>query len=88
MPNVVTLDKTLRHPEVIPRRNATFDKEKNNSFKIYLTQPARDGLANKQLIELLARHLKVIKYQIKIIQGEKSRNKVVEIDSRFAAVKK
>ena len=34
----------------------------------------------EQLIELLAKHLNLKKYQIKIIQGEKSRDKVIEID--------
>ena len=48
-------------------------------FKVYLTKPAHDGLANEQLIELLAGYLKVKRYQVKIIKGLKSRDKIVEI---------
>jgi len=87
MPNVVTQDEILRHPEASLRRKATFGKKENNSFKAYLTKAAHNGLANKQLIELLANHFKVKKYQIKIIKGEKARNKVIEIDARVDAGK-
>ncbi len=65
---------------VISKSGRNLIKKENNYFKVYLTQPAHSGLANKQLIELLAKHLNLKKYQIKIIQGEKSRDKVIEID--------
>lgn len=64
---------------VIPKASRNLVKEENAKFKVYLTKPAEDGLANEQLIELLARHFKVKKYQVRIIKGEKSRNKSVEI---------
>jgi len=54
-------------------------KQEPKGLKVYLTKPAQDGLANEQLISLLVEHLKVKKYQLKIIQGDKSRNKLVEI---------
>ena len=73
---------------VIPKSSRSLIKEENGSLKAYLTLAPHDGLANKQLIELLAGHLKVRKYQIKIIKGEKSRNKVVEIDSPSGAGQK
>ncbi|MFH0913036.1 MAG: DUF167 domain-containing protein [Candidatus Omnitrophota bacterium] len=66
---------------VIPKASRNFIRQENNRYKVYLTRPAHDGLANKQLIELLAKHLSLKKYQIKIIHGEKSRDKVVEIDA-------
>lgn len=65
---------------VIPKASRNLIKKEKDSLKAYLTKPQEKGLANKQLIELLAAHLKVKKYQIKIIKGEKSQNKVVEID--------
>ncbi len=65
---------------VIPKASRNLVKKENGSFKVYLTQPAYEGLANKQLVELLAGYLKVKKYQIKIIKGGKSRNKVIEAD--------
>ncbi len=64
---------------VYPKAGRNLIKEENSCLKAYLSQAPHDGLANKQLIELLAKHLKVKKYQIKIIKGEKSRNKVIEI---------
>ena len=64
---------------VAPKASRNKVVEENGRFKAYLTRPAQDGLANAQLIDLLARYLKVKKYQIKIIKGLKSRNKFVEI---------
>lgn len=55
--------------------------KESGGFKVYLTKPAIDGLANEQLIELLSSYLKVKQYQIKIIKGLKSRNKIVEINA-------
>ena len=65
--------------KVIPKASRNLVKEEGGGFKIYLTKPAQDGLANIQLIHLLSGHLKIKKYQIKIIKGDKSRNKLVEI---------
>ncbi len=73
---------------VIPKASRSLIREENDSLKVYLTKAAQDGLANKQLIELLAAHLRVKKYQIKIIKGEKSRNKVVAIDTSAGSDKK
>lgn len=49
------------------------------SYKIYVTAPPEDGKANKKVIELLAEYFKVPKSQIRIVKGEISRNKIVEI---------
>ena len=52
---------------------------KQGGFKAYLTKPAYDGLANEQLIELLAKYIEVKRYQVRIIKGLKARDKIVEI---------
>jgi uncharacterized protein (TIGR00251 family) len=65
---------------VIPRAKRNLIKKENNLIKIYLTKPAHDGQANVQLIELLSKELKIKKYQVRIIKGETSRHKLVEID--------
>ncbi|MCK9432698.1 MAG: DUF167 domain-containing protein [Candidatus Omnitrophica bacterium] len=52
-----------------------------DSLKVYLTKPAVDGEANAQLIDLLSAHFKVKKYRLSIKSGERSRNKLVEIDA-------
>ncbi|MCX5701068.1 MAG: DUF167 domain-containing protein [Candidatus Omnitrophica bacterium] len=66
---------------VIPGSSRNLVKDEAGVLKVYLTKPAQDGLANNQLIDLLSKHLKVKKYQISIIKGNKSRNKKVEIIS-------
>ncbi len=66
---------------VVPKTSKKLVKVEKGYLKVYLTKPAQDGLANAQLIELLAGHFKIRKYQIKIIKGEHSRHKLVEIDT-------
>lgn len=77
---------------VIPGANRNRVIEDNKNFsrhrrdaalaaKVYLTKPAQDGLANQQLLDLLSEHLNLKKYQIKIIKGHKSRNKLIEINA-------
>ena len=41
--------------------------------------PAREGKANEALIALLANHFSVTKSSVKIIRGQRSRKKLVEI---------
>lgn len=53
--------------------------EENGRLKVFLTVPPVDGKANKALIELLAEHFKTKRSQIKIIRGEKGRDKVIEV---------
>ena len=66
---------------VIPKSSRNLVEKEMRGFKVHLTKPAYDGLANGQLLGLLAEYLKIKKYQIKIIRGEKSRDKYVEITS-------
>jgi len=51
----------------------------NNIVKVKLTAPPVEGAANEQLIEIIAEELKVRKAQVKIIRGQSSKIKVVEI---------
>jgi hypothetical protein len=64
---------------VIPRASRNLVKEENGCFKVYLTKPAQDNLANAQLIELLSEYLNIKKYRISIIKGHKSRSKLIEV---------
>jgi uncharacterized protein (TIGR00251 family) len=70
----------ILHIRVVPKSGRAAVKEEGGGWKVYLTRPAQDGLANKQLVEVLSEHLKIKKYRIKIIKGEKSRNKTIEVD--------
>lgn len=63
--------------KVVP--NAKKDKvlEEEKRLKVYTTSPPVGGKANKAVIELLAEFFKVKKSEVKIIRGEKSREKIV-----------
>jgi uncharacterized protein (TIGR00251 family) len=73
---------------VIPGASRNLIKKKDAGLKVYLTKPAQDNLANKQLIDLLSEHLKVKKHQITIIKGEKSRDKVIKINDSGESTEK
>ncbi|MFH1406573.1 MAG: DUF167 domain-containing protein [Candidatus Omnitrophota bacterium] len=64
---------------VVPNAKKNEVKKENNLYKIYLSAPAREGKANKLLVEILADEFSVRKSQVRIIRGEKSRDKIVEI---------
>jgi len=64
---------------VIP--NAKQDKlvQEKDRLKVYLSAKPVEGEANRALIECLSQYFKVKKNRVKIIRGEKSRNKIVEV---------
>ena len=66
--------------KIIPKssRNEIVSEE-SGLIKIKVTSPPVDGKANKAVVNLLAKHLKVSKKDIQIISGEKSRNKRIRI---------
>jgi len=66
---------------VTPRASFNRIVQEGAGFKVHLSRPAQDGEANAQLIDLLARHLKVKKSLVKIVKGLKSRDKLVEVSS-------
>ncbi len=48
-------------------------------YEVRVTVVPEKGKANKKVIELLSKHLKVPKSKIKLIRGETSREKLFEI---------
>jgi len=68
--------------KIIPRssRNEITGEMADGTLKIKLTAPPVEGEANKKLIEFLSKKWGVAKSKIIIIKGEKSRNKIVEIE--------
>jgi len=64
--------------KVIPRAKRAIIKD-GDPLRIYVSQPPEDGRANEAVIKLLAEHFDVPKSKIKIIKGEKSREKIIEI---------
>lgn len=56
--------------------------EKNtNTYKAYIKKPAIRGLANKELLEIIAKKFNASKSQVKIISGYTSRKKIIEINN-------
>ncbi len=64
---------------VIPRARQNKVVEETGRLKVYLTAPPVEGKANEALIELLAKHFGVKKKQVRIVRGDKGRDKTIEI---------
>ncbi len=64
--------------KVIPNAKKDMISEGEN-IKIHTKAPAVNNKANTSAIELLANHFKIKKGNIKIIKGQRSRNKILEI---------
>ena len=65
---------------VIPRSaKSEIVGEYNGDLKVRLTSPPVDGKANKELIKILAKELKVAKSNIEIISGKTSKSKRIQI---------
>ena len=60
------------------KKNAVVEGE--GMLKVYVNAPPVDGKANKVVAEVLAEHFKVRKSSVKILRGEKSKEKIIEID--------
>ncbi len=56
------------------------DNDELPELRIYLTAVPVDGKANKELIKLLSEELNISKSKINIIKGEKSKEKIIEVD--------
>jgi len=52
----------------------------DGALKVALTAPPVEGAANAALVKLLAKRLGVSKSAVRIVSGESSRNKRVEVD--------
>jgi uncharacterized protein (TIGR00251 family) len=50
-----------------------------NFYEVRVSAPPEKGKANERIIELLAEFFKVPKKKIKLIKGEKSKEKLFEI---------
>ena len=49
-------------------------------IKIRIAAPPADGAANRALMEFVAQRLGIAKSRVRLIAGESSRRKVIEID--------
>lgn len=53
-------------------------------WKLEIAAPAVDGKANRALVEFLAEALRVPQSAVRIVSGERSRHKVVEVEGNQA----
>ena len=54
--------------------------ELEGALRVRLTAPPVEGAANDALVEMLARLLSVAKRDVRIVAGQTSRRKVVEVE--------
>ena len=66
--------------KVIPNAKKNEVIREKGKLKVYVNVPAKDGKANRALIETLADFFNVKKRDVKIVSGEKSREKIVQIE--------
>jgi uncharacterized protein (TIGR00251 family) len=66
---------------VQPRANKTAVAGMHDGcVKVRLAAPPVDGAANAALIEFVAERLRIAKSRVRIVNGQTSRRKVVEVD--------
>ena len=66
--------------KVIPNSRKVKVEKNKAGLRVKVNAPAKEGKANKRLVEILAKYLSKPKLSIKIIKGLTSKNKVIEID--------
>lgn len=64
---------------VVPNAKRQEVSRENDCLRVSVTAPAKDGKANRAVIEALADFLQVKKSAICIVHGRASRRKVIEI---------
>ena len=51
----------------------------DDEYIVKVSSPAREGRANKEVIDILSRYFKVAKSNVRIVSGQKSKRKILEI---------
>jgi Uncharacterised ACR, YggU family COG1872. len=54
-------------------------KKADDRFEIKVKEKAKNGLANKKVIEILSKYLNVPEEKLILVRGAKQRNKIFEI---------
>lgn len=66
---------------VIPKSSMNLvQSELDGSMKVKLTAVPEKGKANKQLIEILAKHFNLSKSKVRVLKGATSKDKLVEVE--------
>jgi len=70
----------LLNLKIVPNAKQERMVPEGEGYKVYIPAPAVDGKANAYLIKFLAGHFKVKKNAVRLVRGEASRRKVVEVE--------
>jgi len=62
-------------------KSPRIDKTSDGTLHIYVREPAIEGKANGAVVEMLSEIYKTPKSSINLIHGEKSKNKIFEINN-------
>ena len=66
--------------KVHPRSKKSVVEKNGDGYKVWVQAAPEKGKANREMIKLLAEHLGLAPSQIRLVRGEKSRNKSLVID--------
>lgn len=66
----------IAHPN---SKRPRIEKDLLENLHVYVNQPPLEGKANKATVEALAEYFKVKKNSVRLLSGEKSKNKIFEI---------
>ena len=66
--------------KVLPgAKKEVFEQISDEQFKISVKEPAKMNMANRRVIELVARNFGVLSKKIRLISGHRSPNKVLSV---------
>jgi len=67
--------------KVIPKSSQSrVEKLEDGTYKVWVTVVPEKGKANKEVIKLLAKYFQVSKSQVKIVGGQTTRIKMIDIN--------
>ena len=82
--------KLAVHVQPRASRNAVLGwhgEDADSALKVALTAPPVDGAANAALVDFLAEHFGLKRSQIRLLRGDSSRHKLLELTGDEAALR-
>jgi uncharacterized protein YggU (UPF0235/DUF167 family) len=61
-------------------KKETLEKTSEDSYTVRMNVTREKGLANKKLLQILARHFNIPQTNVKILHGHSTTHKIVEIE--------
>lgn len=68
--------------KIVPGSKRKEIRKESDYFKVYLKSKPEKGKANRELIDLLSSNFNIPKNSIKIIKGEHSKNKIIDLGGK------